>query len=750
MVTDDRQEPETRRPGGPRVAGERPGRRALFTPATPPTRKASVPRPPPAAAGEPTAPPVSVPDPAVLADAIERGIRDRAPVDPGSVDDTFGPVVTVVNRLLQEIHGTRPRAEGAWTPRTPVSLHDLPLPALFAGRDLGLIDANEPFQRLSGLTREGVAGTPISRFVRRRDGDPPILALRREEPTRARVSLDTVDGEAVCIEHASPVRNEAGEIVGLIVVYMPEPVVGEPVENGYARLFEALMQEATLPIALLDASFHVVNHTPAFATLIGVDETWLGDHPLTDLPLIEERGPALAEIADLGDEAFGEVLIEIDGVRRRLERYVLPVRDAGGRLFRLLITLVDRTESDIKADRIARLEEQAALLSEEDRERVEAIEQAFLRLSEGNLEHRLELPPGDRYASLASSYNRAIERLRERIAALEARAEATTAGPPPGPDPTMMISAAEITGLLLRALAGERGDRLLLDEADPFMPLRAEVNDALDRLEAAPVPREDLEETETRMPVATLVEPPPEQPERFGESPVGPGPEEPVPLEREAKREILPIPAKESLEPEAIPVSVSNIRPSPSPSPGESTAPPVVPSSSPEVEDLPGAVLDPGAHVEVVIFEMAGQQYALDIHLAREIVEMMPITPIPRSPPHITGIINLRGEITTILNLYRLLGLPDPGTEVGQKIVVLVPEAAEGSNVGIIVDNVHSVNQIPAHRIELKGKGSSADYTGFVRGIIRQERVEGEEGHKNLVIWIDMPAILQGLIAQSS
>ncbi|HOT95441.1 MAG TPA: chemotaxis protein CheW [Methanoregulaceae archaeon] len=160
--------------------------------------------------------------------------------------------------------------------------------------------------------------------------------------------------------------------------------------------------------------------------------------------------------------------------------------------------------------------------------------------------------------------------------------------------------------------------------------------------------------------------------------------------------------------------------------------------------------MDPGAHVEVVIFEMAGQQYALDIHLAREIVEMMPITPIPRSPPHITGIINLRGEITTILNLYRLLGLPDPGTEVGQKIVVLVPEAAEGSNVGIIVDNVHSVNQIPAHRIELKGKGSSADYTGFVRGIIRQERVEGEEGHKNLVIWIDMPAILQGLITQSS
>jgi len=53
--------------------------------------------------------------------------------------------------------------------------------------------------------------------------------------------------------------------------------------------------------------------------------------------------------------------------------------------------------------------------------------------------------------------------------------------------------------------------------------------------------------------------------------------------------------------------------------------------------------------VDIVEFVLGGERYALDIQLAREIVEMIPITPIPRAPSYISGVINLRGEITNIL-----------------------------------------------------------------------------------------------------
>jgi len=93
-----------------------------------------------------------------------------------------------------------------------------------------------------------------------------------------------------------------------------------------------------------------------------------------------------------------------------------------------------------------------------------------------------------------------------------------------------------------------------------------------------------------------------------------------------------------------------------------------------------------GEIINVVEFEIGGTLYALDIHLAREIVEMMPITPIPRAPAHIAGIINLRGEITNIIRLNTLLGLQEQEQNDNQKIIVLVAEATGGSNVGIIVD----------------------------------------------------------------
>ena len=48
--------------------------------------------------------------------------------------------------------------------------------------------------------------------------------------------------------------------------------------------------------------------------------------------------------------------------------------------------------------------------------------------------------------------------------------------------------------------------------------------------------------------------------------------------------------------------------------------------------------------VEILEFDLGGESYAMDIGIAREIVEMLPITPIPRAPSHVTGLLNLPGR----------------------------------------------------------------------------------------------------------
>jgi purine-binding chemotaxis protein CheW len=150
--------------------------------------------------------------------------------------------------------------------------------------------------------------------------------------------------------------------------------------------------------------------------------------------------------------------------------------------------------------------------------------------------------------------------------------------------------------------------------------------------------------------------------------------------------------------------------------------------------------------IEVVEFTLGGKRYALGIQLVREIVVMMPITPIPRAPEFISGVLNLRGEITYIINLNRLLAVDDPAIRKDQKIIVFVPGAAKGNNVGIIVDNVSSVIQVQKEDIEKMADSTSSKLSNFVKGIIKLKSEEHDKTSKGLLIWIDMEKVLEGMV----
>jgi len=82
----------------------------------------------------------------------------------------------------------------------------------------------------------------------------------------------------------------------------------------------------------------------------------------------------------------------------------------------------------------------------------------------------------------------------------------------------------------------------------------------------------------------------------------------------------------------------------------------------------------------------------------------------------------------------------------------MVPEAAGGTNPGVIVDDVHSVIQVQEGDVEKLGEGLSTEMARYVKGIIKRrvEEKEKEEGQKGLIIWIDMQKVLQELVAQKA
>lgn len=162
----------------------------------------------------------------------------------------------------------------------------------------------------------------------------------------------------------------------------------------------------------------------------------------------------------------------------------------------------------------------------------------------------------------------------------------------------------------------------------------------------------------------------------------------------------------------------------------------------------------PGLIHDVIEFALGSENYALDIEYAKEIVEMMPITPIPRAPHYLKGVLNLRGEITNILDINQVLGVSETDEIAGKKIIVLSSDACGGEHLGIIVDEVHSVLQINEKDIEQIGDGIS-DMSEYIKGIIQVsgkgliEKKEETREEKSLIILIDIQKVLFDLLGEA-
>jgi purine-binding chemotaxis protein CheW len=100
-------------------------------------------------------------------------------------------------------------------------------------------------------------------------------------------------------------------------------------------------------------------------------------------------------------------------------------------------------------------------------------------------------------------------------------------------------------------------------------------------------------------------------------------------------------------------------------------------------------------------FDLAEEEYGLEILRVREIIGMMAITPVPRTPDFVLGVINLRGKVIPVIDLRLKFGLPykDPDDRT---CVIVVEVMSEGQTVqmGIVVDRVNEVVDVKANEVE--------------------------------------------------
>jgi purine-binding chemotaxis protein CheW len=118
---------------------------------------------------------------------------------------------------------------------------------------------------------------------------------------------------------------------------------------------------------------------------------------------------------------------------------------------------------------------------------------------------------------------------------------------------------------------------------------------------------------------------------------------------------------------------------------------------------------------ELIIVEISGQRFAIDIMSVREIRGWCASTRLPQSPAHVLGMINLRGSVLPVVDFSSRLGLGD--SEPNTASVVIVTEIGDRL-VGLMVDAVCDILTLGEGMLQPAPDVGSPRVHEFVRGVI--------------------------------
>lgn len=139
------------------------------------------------------------------------------------------------------------------------------------------------------------------------------------------------------------------------------------------------------------------------------------------------------------------------------------------------------------------------------------------------------------------------------------------------------------------------------------------------------------------------------------------------------------------------------------------------PAPSPSQQGLAGGARgDPAG--QYLTFTLGREEYAIPILKVQEIKGRSAVTPIPNTPPWVKGVMNLRGTVVPVVGLREKFGLaPVPY----DKFTVIIVVDVGGKTVGVVVDTVSDVMDLPAASIEAPPALGDGTDTSFMTGMAK-------------------------------
>ncbi len=134
----------------------------------------------------------------------------------------------------------------------------------------------------------------------------------------------------------------------------------------------------------------------------------------------------------------------------------------------------------------------------------------------------------------------------------------------------------------------------------------------------------------------------------------------------------------------------------------------------------PVAGTEPGQSGQYLTFVLGAETFAIGIMAIKEIIEYASLTEVPMMPAYVRGVINLRGAVVPVLDLPVRFG--KTASAVTKRTCIVIIEVVLGSErhvLGLVVDAVNAVLEIPSGEIEPPPAFGASIRTEFIKGMAK-------------------------------
>lgn len=148
-------------------------------------------------------------------------------------------------------------------------------------------------------------------------------------------------------------------------------------------------------------------------------------------------------------------------------------------------------------------------------------------------------------------------------------------------------------------------------------------------------------------------------------------------------------------------------------------------------KDIAGNTVDNDEVLQWVTFRLENETYGVNVMQVQEVLRYSDIAPVPGAPSYVLGIINLRGNVVTVIDTRARFGLmPDEITDNTRVVII----ESNKQVIGILVDSVAEVVYMKASEIEPAPNVGTDDSAKFIRGVCNRDN--------ELLILVDLDKLL--------